>query len=156
MSCSHCQNLCQQSSWLLIGCPRVSNQSEARRVSWSISWPWLQLINFRSRPRLSRTTTTPTCPRSNNNNNRRWRGAGKRVPTSLTRPWPWRTPCTMRRTGNRYLTIIYLSIYLFISSTFLKSIFTDSIFFWQENYSVLWNWRTLSISVWIFSYIRTR
>ena len=29
MSCSHCQELCQQTSWLLIGCKRVNNQSEA-------------------------------------------------------------------------------------------------------------------------------
>ena len=30
ISCSHCQELCQQASWLLIGCTRVNNQSEAR------------------------------------------------------------------------------------------------------------------------------
>ena len=30
MCCSHCQGLCQQASWLLIGCTRVNNQSEAR------------------------------------------------------------------------------------------------------------------------------
>ena len=30
MSCIHCQELCQQASWLLIGCTRVNNQSEAR------------------------------------------------------------------------------------------------------------------------------
>ena len=29
MSCSHCQELCQQESWLLIGWTRVNNQSEA-------------------------------------------------------------------------------------------------------------------------------
>ena len=28
MSCSHCKELCQQASWLLIGCPRVYNQSD--------------------------------------------------------------------------------------------------------------------------------
>ena len=33
MSCSHCQELCQQASWLLIGCRRVNNQSEARTAS---------------------------------------------------------------------------------------------------------------------------
>ena len=33
MSCSHCQELCQQASWLLIGCTRVNNQSEARSAS---------------------------------------------------------------------------------------------------------------------------
>ena len=30
VSCSHCQELCQQASWLLIGFKRVNNQSEAR------------------------------------------------------------------------------------------------------------------------------
>ena len=30
MSCSHCQELGQQASWLLIGCTRVNSQSEAR------------------------------------------------------------------------------------------------------------------------------
>ena len=33
-SCSHCQELGQQASWLLIGCTRVNNQSEARLASW--------------------------------------------------------------------------------------------------------------------------
>ena len=33
MSCSHCQELCQQASWLLIGCTRVNNQPEARSAS---------------------------------------------------------------------------------------------------------------------------
>ena len=33
LSCSHCQELCQQASWLLIGSPRVNNQSKARKVS---------------------------------------------------------------------------------------------------------------------------
>ena len=33
MSCSQCQELCQQASWLLIGCTRVNNQSEARIAS---------------------------------------------------------------------------------------------------------------------------
>ena len=33
MSCSHCQELCQQASWLLIGCTRLNNQSEARTAS---------------------------------------------------------------------------------------------------------------------------
>ena len=32
-SCSHCQELCQQASWLLIGCTRVNNQSEAEFAS---------------------------------------------------------------------------------------------------------------------------
>ena len=32
MSCCHCQQLGQQASWLLIGCTRVNNQSEARSV----------------------------------------------------------------------------------------------------------------------------
>ena len=32
MSCCHCQELCQQASWLLIGCTRGNNQSEARSV----------------------------------------------------------------------------------------------------------------------------
>ena len=36
MSCCHCHELCQQVSWLLIGCTRVNNQSEARSVSWPI------------------------------------------------------------------------------------------------------------------------
>ena len=30
MSCSHCQEVCQQVSWLLIGCTKVNNQSKAR------------------------------------------------------------------------------------------------------------------------------
>ena len=38
MSCRHCQELCQPSSWLLIGSTRVNNQSEARSVSWHNSW----------------------------------------------------------------------------------------------------------------------
>ena len=33
MSCCHCQELCQQVNWHLIGCIRVSNQSEARLAS---------------------------------------------------------------------------------------------------------------------------
>ena len=33
MSCSHCQELGQQASRLLIGCTRVNNQSEARSAS---------------------------------------------------------------------------------------------------------------------------
>ena len=33
MSRSHCQELCQQASWPLIGCTRVNNQSEARTAS---------------------------------------------------------------------------------------------------------------------------
>ena len=33
LSCSHCQELCQQASWLLIGCTRVNNQLEARTAS---------------------------------------------------------------------------------------------------------------------------
>ena len=33
MSCSHCQELCQQASWLVIGCARVNNQSSARLAS---------------------------------------------------------------------------------------------------------------------------
>ena len=33
MSCSHCRELCQQKSWLLIGCTRVNNQSETRSAS---------------------------------------------------------------------------------------------------------------------------
>ena len=33
ISCSHCQELGQQASWLLIGCTRVNNQSEARSAS---------------------------------------------------------------------------------------------------------------------------
>ena len=33
MSCSQCQELCQQVSWLLIGCTRVNNQSESRSAS---------------------------------------------------------------------------------------------------------------------------
>ena len=33
MSCSHCQELCQRVSWLLIGCTRVNNQSEAISAS---------------------------------------------------------------------------------------------------------------------------
>ena len=33
MSCSHCQELCQPAIWLLIGCTRVNNQSEARTAS---------------------------------------------------------------------------------------------------------------------------
>ena len=33
MSCSHCQELGQQASWLLTGCTRVNNQSEARSAS---------------------------------------------------------------------------------------------------------------------------
>ena len=46
MSFSHCQELGQQATWLLIGYTRVNNQSEARSASWFNSWPWLQLINF--------------------------------------------------------------------------------------------------------------
>ena len=33
MNCSHCQELCQQASWLLIGCTRVNHQSEARSAN---------------------------------------------------------------------------------------------------------------------------
>ena len=33
MSCSHCQELCQQAGFLLIGCKSVNNQSEARTAS---------------------------------------------------------------------------------------------------------------------------
>ena len=33
MSCSHCQELRQQASWLLIGYTRGNNQSEARTAS---------------------------------------------------------------------------------------------------------------------------
>ena len=33
LSCSHCQKLRQQASWLLIGCTRVNNQSEVRLAS---------------------------------------------------------------------------------------------------------------------------
>ena len=33
VSCSHCQELCQPASWLLIGCTIVNNQSEARSES---------------------------------------------------------------------------------------------------------------------------
>ena len=33
VSCSHCQELCQQVSWLLIGCTKVNNQSEPRSLS---------------------------------------------------------------------------------------------------------------------------
>ena len=33
MSCSHCQEWCQQASWLMIGCTKVNDQSEARTVS---------------------------------------------------------------------------------------------------------------------------
>ena len=33
MSCGHCQEKGQQASWLLIGCTRVNNQSEARSAS---------------------------------------------------------------------------------------------------------------------------
>ena len=29
LSCSHCQELCQQARWLLIGYTKVNNQSEA-------------------------------------------------------------------------------------------------------------------------------
>ena len=32
-SCCHCQEFGQQASWLLIGCTRVNNQSEARSAS---------------------------------------------------------------------------------------------------------------------------
>ena len=33
LSCSHCHELCQQVIWLLVGCSRVNNQSEARTAS---------------------------------------------------------------------------------------------------------------------------
>ena len=33
ISCSYCQELCQQASWPLIGCTRMNNQSEARSAS---------------------------------------------------------------------------------------------------------------------------
>ena len=33
ISCSHSQELCQQTSWFLIGCTGVNNQSEARSGS---------------------------------------------------------------------------------------------------------------------------
>ena len=33
MSCSQCQESCQQASWLLIGYTRVNNKSEARSAS---------------------------------------------------------------------------------------------------------------------------
>ena len=33
MSCSHCQEFCQQADWLLIGCTRVINESDARSAS---------------------------------------------------------------------------------------------------------------------------
>ena len=38
LGCSHCQELCQQENWPLIGCTRVHNQSEARSGSWHNSW----------------------------------------------------------------------------------------------------------------------
>ena len=48
MRLSHCQELGQQASLLLIGYTRVNNiQSDARSESWPNSLPWLQLINFR-------------------------------------------------------------------------------------------------------------
>ena len=37
VSCRHCQELGQQASWLLIGCTRVINQSEARTARWQNS-----------------------------------------------------------------------------------------------------------------------
>ena len=33
MSCTHCQELGQQASWLLNGCTRVNNKSEAMKAS---------------------------------------------------------------------------------------------------------------------------
>ena len=50
LSCSHRQKeLSQQESWLLIGCTRVNNQSEARTASWPNSLQRLQLKNFHLR-----------------------------------------------------------------------------------------------------------
>ena len=48
MSCSHCQELCQQASWLLIGCTRANNQSDAWSENWPNSCQWLQLTSFHS------------------------------------------------------------------------------------------------------------
>ena len=59
MSCSHCQELCQQTKWLLICCTRVNNQSEARSASWPNSWQWLQLINFHPCPSLASSGSMP-------------------------------------------------------------------------------------------------
>ena len=47
------RNLVTKLIWLLIGCSRVNNQSEAESASWPISWPWLQLIRFRFREDFS-------------------------------------------------------------------------------------------------------
>ena len=49
LSCSHCQDLCQQASWLLICCTRVNNQSEVRTASWHNSDMKLKLKNFHPR-----------------------------------------------------------------------------------------------------------
>ena len=66
LSCSHCQGLGQQASWLLIGFSSVNDQSEARSASWPNSWhDYLQLISFHPRKRLA-----TTCP-----------------PVGTTRPW---------------------------------------------------------------------
>ena len=87
MSCGHCLEFCQQVTWLLIGCTRVNNQSEARSASWPNCWQWLQLISFHP-SRETRTTwrpcltgcPTPTSPTSS---------SSRRRTSSL-----WRTPCT--------------------------------------------------------------
>ena len=39
MSCSHCQELRQQTRWLLIGCTRVNNQSEALDMNATHKFP---------------------------------------------------------------------------------------------------------------------
>ena len=53
------KELCQQTSWLLIGCTGVNNQSEARKASWPNSWQWLKLIRFRFRCPTWSTSPSP-------------------------------------------------------------------------------------------------
>ena len=55
MSCSYCQDLCHQASWLLIGYTRENNQSEARLNQ--LLTMTTQLISFRCR--WSRCCTHP-------------------------------------------------------------------------------------------------
>ena len=49
MSCSHCQELRQQTSWLLIGCTKSEQPIRSQVSNLTHSWPWIKLKSFRSR-----------------------------------------------------------------------------------------------------------
>ena len=60
MSCSHCQEMGQQASWLLIGYTRMKNQSEDNSANSPNCWQWLQLLNFRHRSAAATSLTSPS------------------------------------------------------------------------------------------------